>query len=157
MKPIKAPAGGQAAFLIAAGLSLSSKELQENLEELSALAEAAGFQPKTRFSQNLKTFDPAFLIGSGKRETIRRAAEEQKPDIFILTSTDLSKNSRFLTRRVRQRSGFFDRFRAFGRLFAAFLGILSQKPAFSPPIRAFSGRFVVLKRPFGLDRLFFLL
>ena len=63
MKSIKSPDEGQTAFLIAAGLSLSSKELQENLEELSALAEAAGFQPKTRFSQNLKAFDPAFLIG----------------------------------------------------------------------------------------------
>ena len=83
MKSIKSPDEGQTAFLIAAGLSLSSKELQENLEELSALAEAAGFQPKARFSQNLKAFDPAFLIGSGKREAVRRSAQEQKPDIFI--------------------------------------------------------------------------
>ena len=74
---------GKKAFLIAACKGTVQKTLQENLDELADLARAAGLHPTIRFTQNLKTLDPAFLIGAGKRTEIRLFMETSRPDYLI--------------------------------------------------------------------------
>ena len=80
---------GQKALLIATSKSTSHKNLKENLKELTELARAAELHPVIRLSQNLKTIDPAFLIGAGKRKEIK-ALMETEPVDFIIFDHSLS-------------------------------------------------------------------
>lgn len=80
---------GQKAFLIVASKSTSQKNLKENLKELTELARAAELYPAIRLTQNLKTIDPAFLIGTGKRQEIK-ALMETEPIDFIIFDHSLS-------------------------------------------------------------------
>ena len=80
---------GQTAFLIATAKGASKKNLKEDLEELSSLARATGLHPIGYFTQSLKTLNPAFLIGAGKRQEIKLLMEKSKPD-FIMFDHSLS-------------------------------------------------------------------
>ena len=80
---------GQTAFLIATAKGASKKNLKEDLEELSSLARATGLHPIGYFTQSLKTLNPAFLIGAGKRQEIKLLIEKSKPD-FIMFDHSLS-------------------------------------------------------------------
>ena len=74
---------GQSAFLTAVDKGVSRKILQERLLELTELARAAGLHPKVFFTQSIRSFDPAFLIGSGKRKKIQLMVEKVKPDFIV--------------------------------------------------------------------------
>ena len=80
---------GQSAFLTAVDKGVSKKILQDRLLELTELTKAAGLQPIAFFTQSVKTFDPAFLIGTGKRKEIQLLIKESKPD-FVLFDHSLS-------------------------------------------------------------------
>ncbi len=56
---------------------------EESLQELEALAEAAGAQVCARVLQERPTPDPAFFIGRGKAEELRLRAEAGNLDLFI--------------------------------------------------------------------------
>jgi GTPase len=56
---------------------------EESLQELEALAEAAGAQVRERVLQERPAPDPAFFIGRGKAEELRLRAEAGGLDIFI--------------------------------------------------------------------------
>ena len=47
------------------------------------LATAAGLHPIEQIKQNLRTIDPAFLIGSGKQTELKNRVEELKPQYVI--------------------------------------------------------------------------
>jgi GTP-binding protein HflX len=56
---------------------------EESLQELEALAEAAGAKVKERILQERPTPDPAFYIGRGKAGELRGLAEARNLDLFI--------------------------------------------------------------------------
>jgi GTP-binding protein HflX len=56
---------------------------EESLQELEALAEAAGARVSERVLQERTTPDPAFFIGRGKAEELRLRAETENLDLFI--------------------------------------------------------------------------
>lgn len=56
---------------------------EESLQELEALAEAAGAQVRERVLQERPAPDPAFFIGRGKAEELRLRAEAENLDLFI--------------------------------------------------------------------------
>jgi GTP-binding protein HflX len=56
---------------------------EESLQELEALAEAAGAQVRERVLQERPTPDPAFFIGRGKAEELRLRAAAGNLDLFI--------------------------------------------------------------------------
>ena len=91
------------------GRNASAKALEESLEELSRLAVSAGFRPAKRFRQSLKTFDPAFLIGSGKLKEISLWMEKEAAPPFVIVDHALtgaqSRNlAKFLNTFVLDRS-----------------------------------------------------
>jgi len=56
---------------------------EESLQELEALAEAAGARVSERVLQERPARDPAFFIGRGKAEELRLRAETENLDLFI--------------------------------------------------------------------------
>lgn len=56
---------------------------EESLQELEALAEAAGAKVKERILQERPTPDPAFYIGRGKAGELRGLAEARNLDLFV--------------------------------------------------------------------------
>ena len=74
---------GQSAFLITVDKGISRKILQERLSELTELARAVELHPKACFTQSVRSFDPAFLIGAGKRKKIQLLVQEYKPDFIV--------------------------------------------------------------------------
>jgi GTPase len=56
---------------------------EESLQELEALADAAGAQVIERVLQERPAPDPAFFIGRGKAEELRLRAEAENIDLFV--------------------------------------------------------------------------
>ena len=56
---------------------------KEHLSEMTELAVAANLHPLEKLSQNLKSIDPAYLIGTGKQEELESIASYLKPDYII--------------------------------------------------------------------------
>ena len=79
------------AVLVGVDLPAPARELslEYGLEELASLARSAGARVVERFSQHLRSVNPATLIGRGKVEEIQGALREIKPDLVIFDE-DLS-------------------------------------------------------------------
>ncbi len=56
---------------------------QENLSEMTELAVAANLHPLEKLSQNLKSIDPAYLIGVGKQKELEIIVRSLKPNYVI--------------------------------------------------------------------------
>ena len=74
---------GQTAILVSAIKNARPSSLQDNLEEMTELAVAAGLHPIHKLKQNLKNMDSAFLIGAGKRKELEEKVLELKPHYVI--------------------------------------------------------------------------
>jgi GTP-binding protein HflX len=78
------------------------------LEELSGLVRAAGAQPVYRTVQERRRPDPSTLIGSGKLDLVKRAAEEVGASLVVfdneLSPAQLRNLERVLERRVVDRT-----------------------------------------------------
>src|SRR6185312_572593 len=66
------------------------EQLQEYMDELTMLCQTAGATPVKIFTQNLHHFDPAFLIGSGKVNEIKKFIEENKEVDLVIFDDELS-------------------------------------------------------------------
>ena len=66
------------------------EQLQEYMDELTMLCNTAGATPIKIYTQNLHHFDPAFLIGSGKVNEIRKFIEENKEVDLVIFDDELS-------------------------------------------------------------------
>ena len=64
-------------------------QAQEHLQELQRLAETAGAEVAEIFLQRVHAFNPATLVGEGKVEEVRLAAERHEADMVIFDE-DLS-------------------------------------------------------------------
>ncbi len=64
-------------------------QAQEHLQELQRLAETAGAEVAEIFLQRVHAFNPATLVGEGKVEEVRLAAERHEADIVVFDE-DLS-------------------------------------------------------------------
>jgi len=60
--------------------------LDDNIQELSALAESLGYIVNNIFIQNRKTPDPKYYIGSGKVNEIRKYIQDNNIDLIIFNS-----------------------------------------------------------------------
>ncbi len=82
--------------------------VEDALEELAGLADAAGVTPVLRFTQERDRPDPGTLIGSGKLETLRAACDEAEVSLVIfdneLTPAQLRNIEKVLQRRVIDRT-----------------------------------------------------
>ncbi len=82
--------------------------VEDALEELAGLAEAADIEPAIRFTQERDRPDPATLIGSGKLETLKAACEEADLSLVIfdneLTPAQLRNIEKTLQLRVIDRT-----------------------------------------------------
>ena len=74
---------GQTAILFSAEKNATDLILKENLEEMTELALSAGLHPIYKLKQSLRSFDPAFLIGVGKRRELEEKVLELKPHFVI--------------------------------------------------------------------------
>ena len=74
---------GQKAVLVNAVKNGGSEDFSRNLTEMTELARAAGLFPVGNINQNLRTVDPAFLIGEGKREELKRLSQTLKPHYVV--------------------------------------------------------------------------
>ena len=92
---------GQSAFLTAVDKGVSRKILQERLLELTELARSAGLQPKVCFTQSVRSFDPAFLIGAGKRKKIQLLVEEFRPDFVVFDHSLSGTQTRNLEKELK--------------------------------------------------------
>jgi GTP-binding protein HflX len=61
----------------------SRSELEEELEELAALADTAGAEVVGVLTQTRKEIDPAYFIGQGKAEELARMCSELSADLVI--------------------------------------------------------------------------
>jgi GTP-binding protein HflX len=66
------------------------EQLQEYMDELTMLCNTAGATPIKIYTQNLHHFDPAFLIGSGKVNEIKKFIEENKEVDLVIFDDELS-------------------------------------------------------------------
>jgi GTP-binding protein HflX len=103
------PAGRERAALV--GLITGEARrthVEDALEELAGLAEAADAVPVLRFTQERERPDPATLIGSGKLERLKAACEEADLSLVIfdneLTPAQLRNIEKGLERRVIDRT-----------------------------------------------------
>lgn len=74
---------GCTAILFSAQKNATAVSLKESLEEMTELAVAAGIHPIEKMTQNLRSLDPASLIGLGKQEQLQIAVDSLKPDYVI--------------------------------------------------------------------------
>lgn len=74
---------GCSAILFSAQRHASALSLKESLEEMTELSVAAGLHPIEKITQNLKTIDPACLIGLGKQKQLKIAVDSLKPKYVI--------------------------------------------------------------------------
>src|SRR5665213_1053979 len=83
--------GKEKAILVGVGYKEQRKEqLKEYLDELTMLCHTAGADPVKVFTQNIHHIDPAFLIGSGKVNEIRKYIEENKEIDLVIFDDELS-------------------------------------------------------------------
>ena len=86
------------------------EQLTEYLDELTMLCNTAGATPVKVFTQNLHSFDPAFLIGSGKVKEIQAYIEEHKEVDLVIFDDELSPSQqrnleKELKRKILDRTG----------------------------------------------------
>lgn len=91
------------------GVALNSRsELEEELEELAALADTAGAEVVGVLTQTRKEIDPAYFIGEGKAEELARMCSELSADLVIfnhdLTPAQARNLEKLLNTRVVDRT-----------------------------------------------------
>jgi GTP-binding protein HflX len=94
---------------ILVGVTLNSRsELEEELEELIALADTAGAEVVGVLTQTRKEIDPAYFIGQGKAEELARMCSELGADLVIfnhdLTPAQARNLEKLLNSRVVDRT-----------------------------------------------------
>jgi GTP-binding protein HflX len=94
---------------ILVGVALNSRsELEEELEELVALADTAGAEVVGVLTQTRKEIDPAYFIGQGKAEELARMCSELSADLVIfnhdLTPAQARNLEKLLNTRVVDRT-----------------------------------------------------
>lgn len=94
---------------ILVGVALNSRsELEEELEELAALADTAGAEVVGVLTQTRKEIDPAYFIGQGKAEELARMCAELGADLVIfnhdLTPAQARNLEKLLNTRVVDRT-----------------------------------------------------
>jgi GTP-binding protein HflX len=94
---------------ILVGVALNSRsELEEELEELAALADTAGAEVVGVLTQTRKEIDPAYFIGQGKAEELARMCSELSTDLVIfnhdLTPAQARNLEKLLNTRVVDRT-----------------------------------------------------
>jgi len=94
---------------ILVGVALNSRsELEEELEELAALADTAGAEVVGILTQTRKEIDPAYFIGQGKAEELARMCAELGADLVIfnhdLTPAQARNLEKLLNTRVVDRT-----------------------------------------------------
>jgi GTP-binding protein HflX len=94
---------------ILVGVALNSRsELEEELEELAALADTAGAEVVGVLTQTRKEIDPAYFIGQGKAEELARMCSELSADLVIfnhdLTPAQARNLEKLLNTRVVDRT-----------------------------------------------------
>ncbi|GIW22646.1 MAG: GTPase HflX [Candidatus Sericytochromatia bacterium] len=78
------------AFIVAVKLNENSEDdIKESLNELKSLLDTAGAKVIKSFIQNRSSIDPAFYIGIGKVEEIKKEAKENNIDTIVF-DTELS-------------------------------------------------------------------
>ncbi|MBC7476046.1 MAG: GTPase HflX, partial [Candidatus Sericytochromatia bacterium] len=78
------------AFIVGVKLQKNTmQEIQDSLDELTALVDTAGATVVNSFIQNKTNVDNAFFIGKGKMHELKAFAEEEKIDTIIF-DTELS-------------------------------------------------------------------
>jgi GTP-binding protein HflX len=103
------PDAPEAAVLVGVQLpSESDEEALESLSELEALARTAGAGVAATLLQRRKSYDPATVLGSGKVDEVRAAAESSDADLVIfdndLTVTQQDRLESALGARVIDRT-----------------------------------------------------
>jgi len=91
------------------GVALNSRsELEEELEELAALADTAGAEVVGVLTQTRKEINPAYFIGQGKAEELARMCSELSADLVIfnhdLTPAQARNLEKLLNTRVVDRT-----------------------------------------------------
>jgi len=91
------------------GVALNSRvELEEELEELAALADTAGAEVIGVLTQTRREIDPAYFIGQGKAEELARMCAELEADLVIfnhdLTPAQVRNLEKLLNTRVVDRT-----------------------------------------------------
>ena len=94
---------------ILVGVALNNRnELEEELEELAALADTAGAEVIGVLTQTRKEIDPAYFIGQGKAEELARMCAELGADLVIfnhdLTPAQARNLEKLLNTRVVDRT-----------------------------------------------------
>lgn len=84
MERLKTQSVAQKERAILVGVALNSRsELEEELEELSALVDTAGAEVIGVLTQTRKEIDPSYFIGRGKAEELARMCAELGADLVI--------------------------------------------------------------------------
>jgi len=92
------------AILVAVKLSNESEyDVKESLNELKSLVETAGAQVVKSFIQNRDTIDPAFYIGKGKLEELKKEAIENKIDTIIFDTELSPRQIRNLEKEIKKK------------------------------------------------------
>ncbi|MFA0741804.1 MAG: hypothetical protein DFNUSKGM_001921 [Candidatus Fervidibacter sacchari] len=109
MERLKTQPIAQKERAILVGVALNSRsELEEELEELAALADTAGAEVVGVLTQTRKEIDPAYFIGQGKAEELARMCAELGADLVIfnhdLTPAQARNLEKLLNTRVVDRT-----------------------------------------------------
>ena len=109
MERLKTQPIAQRERAILVGVALNSRsELEEELEELAALADTAGAEVVGVLTQTRKEIDPAYFIGQGKAEELARMCAELGADLVIfnhdLTPAQARNLEKLLNTRVVDRT-----------------------------------------------------
>jgi len=103
--------GKEKAILVGVCYKEQRKEqLKEYLDELTMLCHTAGAEPVKVFTQNIHQKDPAYLIGSGKVQEIKKYVEEHPEIDLIIFDDELSPSQqrnieRETKRKILDRTG----------------------------------------------------
>ncbi|MGE5421702.1 MAG: GTPase HflX [Ignavibacteriales bacterium] len=91
------------------GLETRFKSVEDDLDELAALADSRGFTVVGRTSQKKAKDDPVFYVGKGKLHDIARTTEDLEVDLYIVddeTSPSQQRNmAKVLDKPVTDRTG----------------------------------------------------
>ena len=102
-------AGSPTTFLVGARLGTTpSHVVDDHLDELAALAEAAGAKIAGRTVQRRPAPDPALFVGSGKAQEVAEIVEEEKIDLIVfdddLTAVQVKNLEKIVNCAVMDRS-----------------------------------------------------